>query len=722
MGGRAANLSRLIAARFAVPRGFVISADAQRFHLYASGVRDIDASLATPESRQAVREAIANTDISDDIWTAIAEAYRRLSLQIGFEEPNVVVSASPLESGWSGEDLTGVSGQDALKAAVKQIWASAWYVESPPAEPAVGVIVRQMIENGPRGVVCTADPATGDPGSVVIACGNCEHTASFKVDLRDVRIAHRDGDLPDDLDEGAVVRLAEQSVLAERVVSSPVSIDWVYEGGVFWMVRAAAVDDAESRGRHALPRESDGIQISLRPVSHLARALFFADVREGVYLQGGYAYSSYTKYNLTTQGWRSAAEQLLEKWCRHTRPELTSKAAEIMGTDLKSLDYSRLTEVLGEAADLAARSSGWLEKMRQPCESYPRMLEEMLSGIEHGSELCERMVGGIECGSFMRDARLQEFGDRLEAARTSGRLENEAWWRAYRQEVGLFAAEHGYSFCDAGEMWDPACWTSWVEDVDTVFRMIGAIARRGNRSSLVTLHCVAVESAASAGREAVEMLQSRDRSRLSKLIKAARDWLSARDQCEQAFALACTALRLAVMEMGRRLSEGGVIAHREDAFYLTVDELRAISSEPSTTERGGLVATIAARKHETWLEERLARHPASTEPDSADELRGRLLVAGSAAGRARVVRSVADAGEIEVGEIMVVRCMSQAWTPFLGVAGGLISEMDCDACPPTVARDYGVPILTDCAGVVAKMEAGRRIILNADGTVSLSQI
>ena len=80
-GSKAVNLSSLIAARFAVPRGFVIGADAYRSHLWATGLREVAGGAPEAEDREKIRAAILGLDIPEDIWSAIATSYQHLSWQ-----------------------------------------------------------------------------------------------------------------------------------------------------------------------------------------------------------------------------------------------------------------------------------------------------------------------------------------------------------------------------------------------------------------------------------------------------------------------------------------------------------------------------------------------------------------------------------------------------------------------------------------------------------------
>ena len=88
-----------------------------------------------------------------------------------------------------------------------------------------------MIQGLAAGAACTADPSTGDPRVVAVTCRNGGDPARFSIDLREVKIVDREGELPDCLTDSAIIRLAEQAVLAEGVACSPIQIEWTYEGG-----------------------------------------------------------------------------------------------------------------------------------------------------------------------------------------------------------------------------------------------------------------------------------------------------------------------------------------------------------------------------------------------------------------------------------------------------------------------------------------------------------
>src|SRR6185436_8355419 len=104
-GGKGANLARMTRAGFTVPRGFIISTDAYRAFVEAnrwlptieSAVESLSAENASALEKASaqIRAAFSVGKISDEIETAIREAYENL------HHPN----PSLTERGTSGEGL-----------------------------------------------------------------------------------------------------------------------------------------------------------------------------------------------------------------------------------------------------------------------------------------------------------------------------------------------------------------------------------------------------------------------------------------------------------------------------------------------------------------------------------------------------------------------------------------------------------------------------------------
>ena len=780
-GTKAANLSKLIAARFAVPEGFVISSDAYRAHLLAGGAREAASAPAEAEDRERIRAAILSQPIPEDIRETVERAYERLSGQLGERDPKVAVRSSSVEGdvcvgGFTGayESYLNVAGLEAVNVAVKRVWASLWGGKAAAyrarfgvsAEPAMAVVVQQMVDADCTGTAFTADPVTGDPHKVLISCASRAHEAAplgaadlshYTVDLTDLAVRqHRDDSRPL-LDNDLVQLIAEKALLADDAISGRVEMEWAHDGERLWILQARPIRDLAPYFPVSWTNESDAdaewFSVTAQPVSHFARSCLW---RATSGLSSAFPPTSGARKSKPINGYlyksarpirdpktRSAAGRgqkkeiavalrLLRDWEQEVEPDLRSRSSRIIGSDLSRADHADLLRDLSDAADTVLLAVHWLELARRLGARFPALLREMLPQDEC---LYRKLLAGMPDTTIMRDARLQELGERFAAAEKSGKLTDETWWPAYKRDVDAFARDYGYSFKDAGEMYDIALWQSWVEDSDVVFRMISAIARRGKRPTLVTVHCAAQEGAERAADSAPEILGlgGRQRHRFRTLAFLARTWLTAKNDTEHVYALACTALRLVLMQLGRRLCESGMIGGPDDVFQLTLDELLAAPADVSGGDRAAFASLIAARKHQLWLERRLvAPHTlpleeggeARAEPDHRGEnrLKGDPVSPGVAEGRARVVDDFNDAADLGNGDILIVKTSALAWTPLLAAAGAFVAQQGGElSCEAIVAREYGIPAVVNCEGIASAVKAGQRITVNgSEGVVELT--
>lgn len=759
-GTKAVNLSLLINARFSVPRGFVVSADAYRSHLWASGVRGLVSSAADAGVRERIRCALLGADIPDDVWASIEQAYSRLALQTGEADPAVCVRASAIEDeapdgAFAGayENLPDVSGREELRDAVRRVWASLWsetaaalrtrrYVSG--TEPAMAVIVQQMAQVDWRGQAFTADPRTGDPRRVAIWCFPCTQHATAtaappvecSVDLADLSVGWAGNDTGPG--RRVIELVAEQAVVAEQHLGGRLEIEWASEGDRLWILQA--------RELTGLPpffpldeNPPDGVRlrrVTAHPVSHFAasrvrsRARACVEVRSLARLANGYVFVPRPQGGGTGNGQpdRRAglgrASRAITEWERGAGREIEACARRAISLNPCSMPRQELMERLADNVINADRAVCRLERLQSDGTSTIESLRSALDGSE-AARLLGELLGGVSDPAVMRDARLQDLGDRFAAAESLGRVDDGRWWRGFKRDVEAFTRDYGYCFRDAGDAYDPASWRSWVEHDEPVLRMIAAMARQRGRSTTVTIHCAAREEAEEAAAEASKAFRGAARRRFRHRLHLARRWLKAVGEAEQACALALTALRMLMVEAGRRMEESGDIAHAADVWHLSLEEILEAVAAGAGDE---LAARVGARKHLAWLQHRLSapkhlpadRMNEAVRPASEGEaiLRGLGVSPGVVVGRARVADTIQEAAEIEDGEILVVRASTPAWTPFLAVAGGLVSEEECECwSQAALMRDYGIPAVVDCEGVLSAVKQGRKLRVDGSGGV-----
>ena len=288
-GGKGANLGELVSAGFAVPDGFVVTADAFAASMAASGVRVEDPELDPERLSKSVSAAGATAEVRE----AVAAAYRGLGDDTLVAVRSSATGEDSAAASFAGMNrtLTNVRGADAVVEAVVECWASLFAPRSVAyraergvgGPPAIAVVVQRMVQSQRSGVMFTADPVTGDTGRVVVeaALGLGEVVVSGAVEpdtyvlaksgpsVERVRIGRQshaialgsDGErrieLPDAeaghrvLTAAEAVELAGLGIAVERHFGAPQDIEWAMADGATWIVQTRPITTLAS-GRVAV--------------------------------------------------------------------------------------------------------------------------------------------------------------------------------------------------------------------------------------------------------------------------------------------------------------------------------------------------------------------------------------------------------------------------------------------------------------------------------------
>ncbi len=295
-GGKGANMGELVAAGLPVPPGFVLLRDCYRDSMRSGGV-DTELNALHREALENVRDTARLTERCERMQGLVGKAgvddsLRRLILRAyhGLGQ-GAVVAVRSSATGEDGADasfagmnatITNVTGDDGLIDAVTRCWMSLFsprvitYRASRgfTADPAMAVVVQQMVESEKAGVAFTADPSNGAQDRVVIegAFGLGEVVVSGEVEpdtyivAKDsleplaVRLGHkdfkivkgRDGhdtivELDDEqadsrvLDDDELRSIAELAIATERHNGCPQDTEWAISGGKTYLVQARPI-------------------------------------------------------------------------------------------------------------------------------------------------------------------------------------------------------------------------------------------------------------------------------------------------------------------------------------------------------------------------------------------------------------------------------------------------------------------------------------------------
>jgi pyruvate,water dikinase len=183
----------------------------------------------------------------------------------------------------------------------------------------------------------------------------------------------------------------------------------------------------------------------------------------------------------------------------------------------------------------------------------------------------------------------------------------------------------------------------------------------------------------------------------------------------------------ALLAESERLVAAGRLGHVEDIFFLRFDELRNVVRSGSADAELIRSRNDAVRSFESLrpprvltsegegIEGTYRRHGVG-----ANVLIGLPVSAGTVEGRARVVRSMADA-DLAPGDILVTTFTDPSWTPLFLAIAGLVTEVGgVMTHGAVIAREYGLPAVVGVHRATERIRDGQRIRVDAtNGEIEL---
>jgi pyruvate,water dikinase len=198
--------------------------------------------------------------------------------------------------------------------------------------------------------------------------------------------------------------------------------------------------------------------------------------------------------------------------------------------------------------------------------------------------------------------------------------------------------------------------------------------------------------------------------------------------------------RRVVMEIGRRLAAAGQIDRPDDIFSLTHQQVQAALHQPTVPDLRGQVADWQAAL-QRWSQveppRAIGSMPPGPPPDSPlgravgkffggppqpptdpNVLRGNAGSPGTVRAPARVVHSLAEAGALRRGEVLVTETTAPSWTPLFATAAAVVTDTGgiLSHCA-IVAREYSIPAVVGVGMATAMIQTGQIIEVDGDNGI-----
>jgi rifampicin phosphotransferase len=362
----------------------------------------------------------------------------------------------------------------------------------------------------------------------------------------------------------------------------------------------------------------------------------------------------------------------------------------------------------------------------------PLLVASMLQGYAN-----ESSAAGEGLGELTRLAsRLPAVAQALRAGRVAdlGEVEGGA---EFQRALGDYLAKYGWR----AESWGMAHLPTWAEDPTAPLRLIATFLGNDDASPDTALRR-STEVRLVAEREVQSRLSGQPLEQFMAMLAVAKPHVAVSEGRAFWQLTIAGSLRVPVLALGRKLQASGALADPNDAFFLSIAELREAAGSPSRTA----FALVEARKLELANSTTLQPPPFLGTPPRADLMPVEVaavfrrffgmgvkpstdaaLITGNAGskgvvrGRARVIRELAEADRLEPGDILVCAMTAPPWTPLFAIAGGVVTDAGGVLSHSAIcAREFAIPCVVGTQVGTTLIRDGAFITVDGDhGVVRL---
>lgn len=733
VGGKGASLDRLVALGLPVPATGVVTTAAYRRTARAPGIQDTLASIRAGGAVSAAEVDDAFATVTADL--ELAGAVRELAAAVGGGGALSIRSSATVEdlAEWSfaGQYRTlldvDASDPDAVLGAVLQVFASLWHPAPRAYRDAMGVaeddvamavLVMPMISPDRAGVVFTVDPGgQRDRARIEAVAGLGEELVSGRR-TPDAWLPSRepvDPDLPADV--AAALRAA---LVVERDAGVPQDVEWAWAGGELWVLQARPIT-ASGVG--------DGDGFDDDPADHDLTTAGVGETLPGVFPPLRWELNSL----MVDEAFRVVLDDLgvlLEDLDQtHLVRRVRGRAA---------LDFSRLqrmaARIPGSAADeleaqyfgsrRAGRSAAshtgrrpglaGLRHDRRVLRARRRYALEGEIAVEAVDELCREplalehqptaellayRLGLVDLAVRVATAELSVAAGATAAYRSIELLllPHLGDAEAGRQAEMLTSAAGVAVEPDVGASAAVFAGPTWAELGRSPARFDG---RRGVGEDDPLDALEAQLAAAPSWTEGALRSALRTRA-LRRGVRDAVVQLGRRERVKGALLRLGGEMRRVHLELGRRLTEDGVVPEPTDVELLTTVELvRALDGAPPPSHVIGHRRRWWRRyESEPPLPARFRGRPQVVEREIPEG--GRLDGWAASAGRYRGVAQVVGSPDetLRPGSVLVATATDASWSPLFVDAGAIVLERGGPLSHAAIlARELGVPAVLNIPG------------------------
>jgi pyruvate,water dikinase len=294
----------------------------------------------------------------------------------------------------------------------------------------------------------------------------------------------------------------------------------------------------------------------------------------------------------------------------------------------------------------------------------------------------------------------------------------DADWRAFAQRFGQFIEAFG--FRGQGEI--DFAHADWEEAPVFALSAIKTYLDMPEEKNPYTLEEHAAQQREAIQAQITPAIPEAERADYDRWLGNAQRFTRLRESSKAAWLRHVRLIRPPLLELARRFVQRGLIAERDDLFWLTAADVDAAVHGSLTSETAR--TAVARRKAQAAELEDLELPEVFSVPvmparralsASAAALQGMPVSAGYATGPARVVLSAEAAMETDLqpGEVLVAPFTDAPWTPlFVPAAAVVVETGGILSHAATVAREFGIPAVVAVKGATKLIKTGQMVTVD----------
>jgi rifampicin phosphotransferase len=319
-----------------------------------------------------------------------------------------------------------------------------------------------------------------------------------------------------------------------------------------------------------------------------------------------------------------------------------------------------------------------------------------------------------------------------------GQLDESEDGRAFHEQLRTFLEEFGWRSDAVYDLAD----IPWREDESIALSSIAGFVGLDDTEDPELLYRKAVSQRERLLAEARSKLSNEPEKleKFNELYEAARySFPVTEDHAFYIDQLGVGVFRRFALAVGQRLVDKGVVDQPDDVFFLRGTEVpdallkggdrRAeVAARRATFEAAGKVVAPGAvgtppeipadAPSDPFMDAIVYRLLGMVPPDDNPDPNIIRAVAGSpgvVTAKARVVRSLAEAQDLEEGEVMVCEMTLPPWVPLFSIAGAVVADVGgvLSHCA-IVAREFGVPAVVGAVTGTTAIKTGQTITVDGN--------